>query len=737
MFRLVFLVGKIVGTRSATGCLSAADRYDDVMLRIACALAATALCAACPGSTPAPVPPSPVDESPIRIRIAQAEARRGDGVTELVELASHGTPLERALALRGLGRIGGARARAQLERALTDSDPAFVTVAASAYGLLASLDELSPAAMAAATASLVAALDRVPDAAKPVVIEAIGRVADTSAQDTLVALMKNPKLAPSAAFAFARFGRRKIELSPVAHLALIDALRAPATAHAAAYAFARAQRSKDTSATTAAAHARVGPPLAALIDSPDSTTRAVAIQAITNQDVVGAAHVQLERALLHGDWRVALEAVRALAGEKGDDAGRDAVAVAMIRRFTELERGKLTEAHIVIEALKLLAPHAKRPLVAATLTDLALAASRSSNVDGITYGWIECLALVAMARGAEGADLTLVEQCTLPDHLRLPLVAQLIGAKVGTLSQRRTSFAKLLTHTDVRVRASALGALASLWGEGGGADRAAIVSTLITAIGAPDPIVAGSAVEAAPAIYEAIGADDHAALDAAIVARARTEKDPELAGAILDLVGTRKLASGIDACRAALQGHPVLATAAKRCLLALGEPAPERDEPVAATAPPVDLTAAFGDARELVLATSRGEIVIELDPTSAPWAVATMIALTNKGFYDGLELHRVVPNFVVQGGDPTQSGWGGPGFTLPAEPSASGFVRGGVGIADAGRDSGGSQWFIMHSAAPHLDARYTYVGKASGNVADSLLIGDKVISAKIRGATRE
>lgn len=707
------------------------------MHRFACALAATALLAACPSRTTGVSGPSAADSSASRIRIAQAEARRGDGITELVELAAHGTPLERALALRGLGRIGGARARAQLERSLADADPAIVTAAASAYGVLGSLDELTPAATTAATAALLAALPRVPDAAKPLVVEAIGRVADTTAQATLVELLHSPVLAPSAALALGRFGRRKIELSPTAHLALIDVLRDardPALAYAAAYAFARAQRPADATATAAAAHTRVGPPLAALVEADDAAVRAIAIQAIVKQDVVGAAHAQLERALLDGDWRVAVEGVRALAGDKGDDAGRDAVAAVLVRRFTELERGKATDAHVVIEALKTLAPHAKRPLVATALAALVRSASASTQVQGVTYGWIECLAAAATARGADLAELSSVEGCALPDHLRLPIVAELVGAKIGTLAQRRAVLARLLAHTDVRVRAAALGVLASLWAEGGAEDRAALLSTLVTAIGAPDPIAAGSAVDAAPAFYAAIGAGDRSALDAAIVARARVEKEPELAAAILELVGGQKITSGIDACRGALRGHPVLATAAAHCLSALGEPAAPSDEPAPASPPPVELAAAFTGPLEWVLATTRGEIVIALDADAAPWAVATIIALTKRGYYDGLELHRVVPDFVVQGGDPTQSGWGGPGFTLPAEPSAAGFVAGGVGIADAGRDSGGSQFFVMHSAAPHLDARYTYIGKAAGKVADTLLIGDKVVRATLRPA---
>ncbi|MFN0251812.1 MAG: peptidylprolyl isomerase [Kofleriaceae bacterium] len=704
------------------------------MARFACSLAATAFLVACPG--PAPIPPKPIDDTPIRIRIATAEAKRGDGVGELVERATRGAANERVLALRGLGRSGGARARAHLARVLADGDPAIVAAAASAYGLLGSLDELSVDATTRATTALLAALERVPDGWKPMVIEAIGRVADTSVQSTLVELLQRPTLGASAALALGRFGRRKIELTPNARLALIDALGAPATAYGAAYAFARAQLSTDTSATTAAAHDRVGPPLAALIDSPDGSTRAVAIQAIVKQNVVGSAHAQLEKALLDGDWRVGVEAVRALAGDKGDDAGRDAVAAVVVRRYAELERGKATEAHVVIEALKVLAPHAKRPLVASALAAIARSASASTSVQGITYGWIECLSLAAMAR-SESADLALVENCKLPDHLRLPLVAELVGAKVGPLAQRRTMFAKLLAHTDVRVRAAALGHLASFWSEGSSADRDAIISTLVTAIGTPDPIYAGSAIDAAPAIYDAIGASGSPVLDAAIVARAHTEKDPELAASVLELVGKRKVASGVDACRGALEGHPVLATAARHCLLALGEPASKtvRDEPAGAFPPPgIDLSAAFGGPREWVLTTARGEIVIALDETFAPWAAATIVTLTNRGFYDNLEFHRVVPNFVVQGGDPTQSGWGGPGFTLPAEPSAAGFVAGGVGMADAGRDSAGSQWFVMHAPAPHLDARYTFVGRVTSgsNIADALLIGDRVERAVIR-----
>src|SRR5690606_16639701 len=115
--------------------------------------------------------------------------------------------------------------------------------------------------------------------------------------------------------------------------------------------------------------------------------------------------------------------------------------------------------------------------------------------------------------------------------------------------------------------------------------------------------------------------------------------------------------------------NPVRARAAATCLAALGvgtSPSEPTSEP-----PPVDVATVIGKRVTWRLATTRGEIAIELRPDVAPWAVASIVALTQRHTYDGLELHRVVPNFVAQGGDPTMSGWGGPGYTLPAEPSGA------------------------------------------------------------------
>ena len=94
--------------------------------------------------------------------------------------------------------------------------------------------------------------------------------------------------------------------------------------------------------------------------------------------------------------------------------------------------------------------------------------------------------------------------------------------------------------------------------------------------------------------------------------------------------------------------------------------------------------------------------------------------------YDGAVFHRVVPDFVIQGGCPRGDGWGGPGWTIRSEWSPRTFARGTVGIAHSGKDTGGSQWFVCHSPQPHLDARYTVFGSVVDGMdtVDAVIAGD-------------
>jgi cyclophilin family peptidyl-prolyl cis-trans isomerase len=109
--------------------------------------------------------------------------------------------------------------------------------------------------------------------------------------------------------------------------------------------------------------------------------------------------------------------------------------------------------------------------------------------------------------------------------------------------------------------------------------------------------------------------------------------------------------------------------------------------------------------------TSRGTIQIELAVLDAPRTVANFMALARKNYFRGVQLHRVVPDFVVQDGDPRGDGEGGPGYTIRDEINQRPYLRGTVGMALDWADTGGSQFFITHSPQPHLDGRYTVFGQ--------------------------
>ena len=111
------------------------------------------------------------------------------------------------------------------------------------------------------------------------------------------------------------------------------------------------------------------------------------------------------------------------------------------------------------------------------------------------------------------------------------------------------------------------------------------------------------------------------------------------------------------------------------------------------------------------LETRSGTIEIELNVMDAPLTVQNFIDLARAGFFTGVKVHRLVPNFVIQAGDPRGDGEGGPGFTIMDEVSPLPYVRGTVGMALDWRDTGGSQFFITLSPQPHLDAKYTVFGR--------------------------
>ena len=139
------------------------------------------------------------------------------------------------------------------------------------------------------------------------------------------------------------------------------------------------------------------------------------------------------------------------------------------------------------------------------------------------------------------------------------------------------------------------------------------------------------------------------------------------------------------------------------------------------------------DHARATIQTSKGTIRMRLLKEDAPFTVLSFVTLARKKFYDGLTFHRVVPNFVIQGGDPRGDGWGGPGYAIRTEVSLVNYERGSVGMASAGKDTEGCQFFITHTPTPHLDGRYTIFAEVERgkSVVDAIQVGDRILSIKI------
>jgi peptidyl-prolyl cis-trans isomerase B (cyclophilin B) len=131
--------------------------------------------------------------------------------------------------------------------------------------------------------------------------------------------------------------------------------------------------------------------------------------------------------------------------------------------------------------------------------------------------------------------------------------------------------------------------------------------------------------------------------------------------------------------------------------------------------------------------TEKGTINIQFFDVDAPNTVKNFVDLAEKGFYDGLTFHRVINNFMIQGGCPQGSGTGGPGYKINCEINPNKHQAGSLSMAHAGKNTGGSQFFICHSPQSHLDGVHTVFGKTEDMaVVNAIKGGDKMLSVKIQ-----
>lgn len=444
------------------------------------------------------------------------------------------------------------------------------------------------------------------------------------------------------------------------------------------------------------------------------------------------------------DWMAEVAAVRALAAHAD---GRKVLARRLAQvRVADWQGPRL---HVLREALERLRPFAANEAkldepLGALLSSIAEARSAGASTPGraraLTIIACEGQLLLATRTG----ELEPVRACAsgavgVPaEHGERLAIEALVH--MGGVLPREQRVAALLQHAaDARasVAAPALGALAGLDDPGiGPALRAGlghadmgVVAAAAGSIGTRAADQGRRDPEAAAVLLEVVARfdDDHAvetriaAIDAlGRLARSEAAGPAEVGEAAAPAVAvapapvwleTKLLPLASDpsaavraATRKALRGQPQL-------LAAFDAAVPERF--VGGFAPAVHeaTTRLGGRVAGLRLHTDAGVITIDLTGAPAPVAQANLAALAERGFFDGLVFHRVVPGFVVQGGDPRGDGYGGPGHVMPCEWSNLRYGRGTVGIALAGKDTGGSQFFISHDEPTHLDARYTVVGR--------------------------
>ena len=232
-----------------------------------------------------------------------------------------------------------------------------------------------------------------------------------------------------------------------------------------------------------------------------------------------------------------------------------------------------------------------------------------------------------------------------------------------------------------------------------------------------------------------------------VEAWAQTANDSlnDAALSILDALGKQKTDTANDQLKAALKSaDPLVRRRAAALLKANNQGNFSADVGTVQTRnTDADYTRALariGKTVQAVVTTSKGSFTIELLPADAPLTVDNFVKLAQKDYFRNITIHRVVPNFVIQDGDPRGDGNGGPGYQIRCEINQVLYDRAAVGMALSGKDTGGSQWFVTHSPQPHLDGGYTVFGRvvAGMDVVDRIVRGDVVQSIVIsQGGARK
>ncbi|MBW3660182.1 MAG: HEAT repeat domain-containing protein [Gemmatimonadetes bacterium] len=632
-------------------------------------------------------------------------------------------PVVRARAAFGLASVQDPAAVPALLEALDDGDPRVRSDAAFAIGRSAG---------PAVSAPLLETLAREPD---PVVrarlLEALGEVGDDASLARLAAIDLADQLLDDLALAIARYGTRDVHHpAAVARLATLLDHQDPRVRESAAYYFGR---TRDPSARAAAEEIRTaldrayafqfgGPDTIAPPGPAPDLHLVSGLGGLGDPEDTDRLVRWLEDAV---DWRVRVNAAR----ELGERTELEAAREALVRAFAD------PSPHVVVAAAAALA-------AADSLPDETVHEVATWTVPGRREWRVTAEALPVLARaGADGFVIFYLMWLDVNDPENGWARAKALRA-LGW-GDTRGGFLVLEDQAgweDPRVASAAVEGLVRRWRRGGEAVTG--IATPPRYYGAFVRAMLGGDVAAVAAAAPALADSAFGPLGGIglLIDTYRTMAAPEdLEGmeAILRALGESGDPTARPLLEEALSGpHPLLPRVAAGALEALTGEVVEPPEGPSLPGRTVDWDALgrLGPSPGLVLETEKGRIEIALDVSEAPLTVQTVAALAEEERYDGVPFHRVVPNFVAQGGDVARGdGWGGPGFSIRSELGRIPFERGTIGMAHAGKDTEGSQWFLTHSMQPHLDGRYTAFGVVIEGMEtlDRLLQGDRLLEARV------
>jgi cyclophilin family peptidyl-prolyl cis-trans isomerase/HEAT repeat protein len=438
-----------------------------------------------------------------------------------------------------------------------------------------------------------------------------------------------------------------------------------------------------------------------LAKDPEAVIRTTALRGFERGTLDQDDLAVVQAALADPDWRVRSAACRVLAAQDPVALQAEAVQI-VVGAFTS------THSHLAVSAL---AAAAMQPSIGDAPTLLSV-------VDGDDR-WLASEALIALAKRDAPTAMEVATRWFESEELWRRRAVARAAVDLGSQAEKRAAgdadpsvrLAWLSTLDDEGAAQRREGLLAMVGDDADPAFRAQILSLLRSAGAAPG-------VEELVGFYTAWKSDvmPDARAEALIAAIAASGTVEERTGII---------ALGLADHDPAVAAH--LINGARSLGLEVTLPGREARHGSLWYEGLVDWVK---EARWLDVVTTRGSFRVRLDLAAAPLTSREVSDLAADGFYDGLEFHRVVPNFVVQGGDPRGDGWGGPGFTLPDEPSLTPFDSWRVGVATSGPETGGCQLFFTLLPADHLTGHYTNLGEviAGRDVLTSIRVGDTILS---------